>query len=423
MFLALLILMATVVLLIFTESSSHSHIEINGLRFVNMYFSKGDLEVINETATKGQRQIKISKCTCENRTNIDQRMDNTTQLEKELTSSIHKTPHEATKKNSINNGLENTNQNLDYGVKNDTGGLKKNWARWRGYIHELEKRKSRETLPRKGDEIQTNPNNNVPVDKGICTRRFPDCIIIGVQKCGTKALAEFLKIHPNISLDSRQTYFFSQNYWKGLDWYRDQMACSDAYQFTLERTPQYFYFKEVPRRIYDMNKLVKIVLITCDPVTRAISNFAMAKDRNRAELHDEFEQCVLGEDNRINASCKYVRKSNYQKFMKYWLEIFPLKQIHIANGKRLIEEPVTELRKVEQFLGVPSFIREENFIVSEETGFKCLRNRSDSRIKCLSRRKGRAHPEVKENVLTLLREFFKPRNLKFFSLVKQTFDW
>lgn len=259
--------------------------------------------------------------------------------------------------------------------------------------------------------------------KSECVKRLPDCIIIGVQKCGTKALSEFLKTHPNVSLDSRQTYFFSQNYDNGLDWYRNKMPCSENHQIVLERTPQYFYYKEVPKRIFSMNKQMKLILTVCDPINRAISNYAMAKDRDRERLHDKFEDCILGTDGQINSSCKYVRKSNYQKFMKYWLNVFPLTQIRVVNGTMFRDNPAAALKDVEKFLGIPSYIQKEHFVVNKKTGFKCLRKEKSEKLDCLSRKKGRRHPFVKEPVVLLMNEYFRPRNSKFYSMTGQKFNW
>lgn len=51
-------------------------------------------------------------------------------------------------------------------------------------------------------------------------RRLPDVIIIGAKKSGTRALLEFLKIHPDIRAAGPETHFFDRFYDRGLDWYR-----------------------------------------------------------------------------------------------------------------------------------------------------------------------------------------------------------
>jgi len=52
------------------------------------------------------------------------------------------------------------------------------------------------------------------------TRRLPDAIIIGVKKGGTRALLEFLKVHPDIRAPGPEIHFFDRQYHRGLYWYR-----------------------------------------------------------------------------------------------------------------------------------------------------------------------------------------------------------
>ncbi|KAJ8384728.1 hypothetical protein AAFF_G00199340 [Aldrovandia affinis] len=50
--------------------------------------------------------------------------------------------------------------------------------------------------------------------------RLPQAIIIGVKKGGTRALLEFLRVHPKVRAVGAEPHFFDRNYDKGLDWYR-----------------------------------------------------------------------------------------------------------------------------------------------------------------------------------------------------------
>jgi len=54
------------------------------------------------------------------------------------------------------------------------------------------------------------------------SQSLPQAIIIGVKKCGTRALLKFLSIHPAIAASSTEIHFFdsSKNFPFGLDWYR-----------------------------------------------------------------------------------------------------------------------------------------------------------------------------------------------------------
>lgn len=51
-------------------------------------------------------------------------------------------------------------------------------------------------------------------------RRLPQAIIIGVKKGGTRALLEFLKIHPDVRARGPESHFFDKHFNKGFEWYR-----------------------------------------------------------------------------------------------------------------------------------------------------------------------------------------------------------
>lgn len=52
------------------------------------------------------------------------------------------------------------------------------------------------------------------------SKKLPQAIIIGVKKGGTRALLEFLRLHPDIRAVGAEPHFFDRNYDKGLEWYR-----------------------------------------------------------------------------------------------------------------------------------------------------------------------------------------------------------
>ncbi|GAA6228681.1 heparan sulfate glucosamine 3-O-sulfotransferase 6 [Lates japonicus] len=63
-------------------------------------------------------------------------------------------------------------------------------------------------------------SNGIPVSNTFGTKRFPQAIIIGVKKGGTRALLEFLRIHPDVRAVGAEPHFFDRFYDKGLEWYR-----------------------------------------------------------------------------------------------------------------------------------------------------------------------------------------------------------
>ncbi|CAL9699017.1 unnamed protein product [Knipowitschia caucasica] len=51
-------------------------------------------------------------------------------------------------------------------------------------------------------------------------KKLPRAIIVGVKKGGTRAVLEFIRIHPDVRAAGTETHFFDRNYDRGLDWYR-----------------------------------------------------------------------------------------------------------------------------------------------------------------------------------------------------------
>jgi len=65
-------------------------------------------------------------------------------------------------------------------------------------------------------------------------RRLPRALIVGVRKCGTRALWTFLSLHPQIVAPATVTRFFNTDnlYKKGFDYYRQLMPPSYDDQVT-----------------------------------------------------------------------------------------------------------------------------------------------------------------------------------------------
>ncbi|KAH1000252.1 hypothetical protein HUJ04_000170 [Dendroctonus ponderosae] len=204
-------------------------------------------------------------------------------------------------------------------------------------------------------------------------------IIMGVRKCGTRALLEMLYLHPAVQKAAGEVHFFDrdENYYKGLEWYRQQMPHSRAGQVTIEKSPSYFVTPEVstrrplvrvdfsryllwmksggaatcargwplalcafhqgaplalsptvPERIRAMNASIKLLLIVREPVTRAISDYTQLR-ANAATMAPtaptlgpvrSFEQLALHRNGTVNESYRPLAISVYHRFLHRWLE-------------------------------------------------------------------------------------------------------
>ncbi|XP_017125859.1 uncharacterized protein LOC108145154 [Drosophila elegans] len=352
------------------------------------------------------------------------------------------------------------------------------------------------------------------------SRRLPQALIIGVRKCGTRALLEMLYLHPRIQKAGGEVHFFDrdENYLKGLEWYRKKMPHSFRGQITIEKSPSYFVSPEVPERVRAMNASIKLLLIVREPVTRAISDYtqlrshaatailplaekdpptpressgggaggatatanAAAKMPSQSQLYAKlqsargydnalvggsgagaketkgssstarrqpaggggaamttttlspmasaaqmaaksFEELAIFPNGTVNEAYRPLSISMYHVHLHRWLEVFPREQLLVVNGDRLIEDPVSQLKRIEAFLGIEHRVNSEHFYFNETKGFYCLRY--DNGDRCLRETKGRKHPHVDPVVVSRLRKFFAEYNQRFYELVGEDLGW
>lgn len=261
-------------------------------------------------------------------------------------------------------------------------------------------------------------------------KRLPNAIIIGVRKGGTRALLEFLKIHPKIKACPVEVHFFdnSKTYQLGLDWYREKMPKSQADDITIEKTPAYFVTDKVPERLYRMSSTTKLIVIVRDPTERAISDYVQVLFKNHGLLQPFEKFITKGKAQKVlRTSTTTVQIGVYVEHLKRWLEYFPLSQLHFVSGEELISNPAKELQAVEKFLNIEPFIKEEHFYINETKRFPCFTSLVENKKKknwgCLSESKGRPHPSIRDDIRKLLQDYYRPHNEEFYKLVGRDFHW
>lgn len=205
---------------------------------------------------------------------------------------------------------------------------------------------------------------------------------------------------------------------------RNKMPPTIDGQMTIEKTPSYFITKEVPKRIFNMSKNMKILVIVRDPITRAISDYAQLASK-RIHMQRFEDLAFVNTTTRIvDTTWNVIRIGVYAKFLERWLHYFPLSQIHFVSGEELISDPARELSRVQDFLGLKRIISEKHFYFNETKGFPCLKKTEGSgHPHCLGKTKGRPHPTVDPTVLKRLRDFYRPFNAKFYHMVQRNFNW
>ena len=272
-----------------------------------------------------------------------------------------------------------------------------------------------------------------------CIKRFPICILVGVTKCGTRELIDFLNLHPHIetypsTLKSYEMPYFATRYKQGDEWLLSQMPCTYSNQITLMKHSGYFHNPVVPERIKRFNNSIKLILMVREPVSRSVSHYMM-EGYNYLEFPNNikrmkyattnFSSFVLNSSRDVVETDSFVRHSVYDKPMKLWLKYFNLSQFLIMDNEELKRDPASALNKVERFLGLGHFIKKEMFVLNKDKGFYCVQsNITDTGMACYSEVRGHQKQiEVSEETLSKLSAYFKSKNQRFFEIIGKLFDW
>ncbi|XP_048871302.1 LOW QUALITY PROTEIN: heparan sulfate glucosamine 3-O-sulfotransferase 3B1b [Brienomyrus brachyistius] len=259
---------------------------------------------------------------------------------------------------------------------------------------------------------------------GSGSKKLPQAIIIGVKKGGTRALLEFLRVHPDIRAVGAEPHFFDRHYDKGLDWYRELMPRTLEGQITMEKTPSYFVTREAPSRIYAMSRDTKLIVVVRDPVTPGRVDYTQTLSK-KPDI-PTFESLTFRNRSAglIDTLWSAVQIGIYAKHLDNWLRFFPLRQMLFVSGERLISDPAGELARVQDFLGLKRIVTDKHFYFNQTKGFPCLKKaEGSSKPHCLGKTKGRTHPDIQPQVLQRLRQFYRPFNMKFYQMTGHNFGW
>ena len=255
-----------------------------------------------------------------------------------------------------------------------------------------------------------------------CSHSLPKALIIGVKKSGTGSLMYFLDMHPDVAITTNNEirFFLQPNYKQGYRWYRNRLPCACQNQITIEKTPIYFPSSDVPGRVREMNKTIRLILIVRDPVERTISDYGFSKWADENYRHriwnTSFEDSVFlkGKEKLLDTEHPFIRRSVYSSDIRHWLEYFRKKQILVLYSKELLLTPWVTLHKVERFLGIKYYIKQNDFVFNNKRNFYCYKKKRKTR--CMPESKGIPHINVSDAVKNVLYQYFKPFNEEFKNL-------
>jgi hypothetical protein len=198
-----------------------------------------------------------------------------------------------------------------------------------------------------------------------------DFLICGTQKGGTTSLYAYLKKHPEICMaDYKEIHFFDTEKYFQYRYpdYRIYHECfhpSPRHLLLGEATPAYMYWYSAPRRIWEYNPNMKLILLLRNPIERAYSHWNMQRERGYDEL--SFLEAIKAEETRRrdalpyqNRRFSYLDRGFYSEQIKRLQTFFPEKQIKIFKSESLRQDPQRVLEEIYRYLGVSSIENAES---------------------------------------------------------------
>jgi hypothetical protein len=186
---------------------------------------------------------------------------------------------------------------------------------------------------------------------------FPNFIIVGTAKGGTKSLLNYLSQHPDIYTASVETHFFDRDYKKGLGYYSKFFDGWNGEKAIGEKTPKYMFSSEAPKRIYELNPDMKLIFLLRDPVSRAYSNYIHSY-RAGIELYS-FETRIKNEinpnegSNRFNLNdVEYIKRGKYAEQIRRYMKYFNKKNMLFIISEEFWNNETGTVKKVCDFLEI-----------------------------------------------------------------------
>ncbi len=204
--------------------------------------------------------------------------------------------------------------------------------------------------------------------------RAPDFFIVGHFKCGTTALYEMLKAHPQIFMpETKELWFFSpelrsrdrQPSRLRPERMEDYLALFEAAapgQCAGEASPSYLMSDTAARRIAEVRPDARIIAILREPAA-FLRSFHLQCVRNHVESETDLGKALALEDARrqgreIPRFCARPHELLYSDHVRYveqlerYRAVFPAEQILVLIYEDFRRENEATIRRVQRFLGV-----------------------------------------------------------------------
>lgn len=197
---------------------------------------------------------------------------------------------------------------------------------------------------------------------GIRCERKVDFLICGTQRGGTTALFHSLRDHREICWARRkEVHFFDSektfhNKEPQYSRYHSFFNPQPSHKRLGEATPIYMYWYDAPKRIWQYNPNMKLIVILRNPIDRAYSHWNLMRHRDPDvtfldAIQNERERCrsALPLQHRLFS---FVDRGFYVEQLRRMWTYFEKKQMLIVRNEDLRSRPEEVLGEICGFLGI-----------------------------------------------------------------------
>ena len=245
--------------------------------------------------------------------------------------------------------------------------------------------------------------------------RQPNFIIIGTIKGGTSSLYNYICNHPQVlPAIQKEVHFFDTHFNKGIDWYLAHFPeiPTNKNLLTGEASPNYMYFKQAAKRLFNYFPNTKLILVLRNPIDRVVSHYYMEKrhgqhGRSLEEVIAKEKTILKKMENNPKANAKllepargYLSFSLYVYFLKKWIKFFPKERFLILQSEEMYERPEATMKQVFEFLELPDY------------------QINEYRKYCPG-----SYSPIDKNTRETLSELFRPHNQRLENYLGRQFNW
>ena len=144
-----------------------------------------------------------------------------------------------------------------------------------------------------------------------------------------------------------ELHFFSREYDRGLDWYRDQFEDCETANLIGEKSNSYLTEPLAAQRIRDFAPEARLILQMRDPVQRAYSDYCMLFRRGEvsARIGDYLDPAKAADQ-------RFLSDGRYAHHLTRFYDLFPKDQILLLAYEDIRRNPVGNLDKVQTHLEI-----------------------------------------------------------------------